>query len=62
MGCPDSHLACQFGVPVDGERLGEDIGDHQLGADVRHDDAAGIHLPSDVVVLNVDVLGPLVML
>jgi hypothetical protein len=32
--CSDSHLACQLAVPFGCQRLGEDVGDHQLGADV----------------------------
>ena len=32
--CSDSHLACQLAVSFGCQRLGEDVGDHQLGADV----------------------------
>ena len=60
--CLHSHLIHESGVSVGGERLGEDVGHHVVGANVGQDDSAGFHLLSDVVVLDVDVLAALVVL
>ena len=56
-----SHGPRQLSMAVCRQWLGEHVSHHVVGADVRRGDGAGRHLLSDVVVLDVDVFGALVV-